>query len=113
MKKLRQLAIVVSLIALLAGCTASDPKLAAFEGITPACEKYVGGAEIDQVKVDAQKGKVPTVDFVTSDPEKNIESNLAKITNTQTKVIREGSGPLFTGDQMVTAEYAVFSSTTG
>ncbi|MBU6144776.1 MAG: FKBP-type peptidyl-prolyl cis-trans isomerase [Acidobacteria bacterium] len=113
MKKFRQLAIVVSLIALLAGCAASDPKLAAFDGITPACEKYVGGAEIDQVKVDDQKGKVPTVDFVTSDPEKNIESNLAKITKTQTKVIREGSGPLFTGDQMVTAEYAVFSSTTG
>lgn len=92
---------------------AADPKLAAFEGIKPTCEKYVGGAEIDSVKVDAPEGKVPTASFVLSDPANNIESNLAKIKNTQTKVIREGSGPLFTGDQLVTLEYAVYSSTTG
>lgn len=113
MKHVRLFAVLVALAAILTGCTAADPKVAAFEGITPACEKYVGGAEIDQVKVTAEAGKIPTVDFITTDPEKNIESNLAKIKSAQTKVYREGTGPMFTGDQMVLAEYAVFSSTTG
>ncbi|NBW72919.1 MAG: hypothetical protein EBR26_00695 [Microbacteriaceae bacterium] len=114
MKKIQSLIVALIATALLSSCSmAADPKLAAFEGIKPTCEKYVGGAEIDSVKVDAPEGKVPTASFVLSDPANNIESNLAKIKNTQTKVIREGSGPLFTGDQLVTLEYAVYSSTTG
>ncbi len=113
MKPIRQLAVVASLVLVLSGCSAADPKLAPFEGITPACEKYVGGEQINQVKVTAEKNQVPTVDFVTADPENNIESNLAKIKTAQTKVYREGTGPMFTGDQLVVAEYAVFSSTTG
>lgn len=113
MRSVRQILVGAILLALLTGCTPADPKLAAFEGITPACEKYVGGAEIDQVKVTAEKGKVPTVDFIVSDPKNNVESNLAKIKSAQTKVYREGNGPMFTGDQMVIAEYAVYSSTTG
>ena len=113
MKSVRQIAVVISLLAVLTGCASADPKLAAFDGITPACEKYVGGAEIDQVKVTAEKGKIPTVDFITADPANNVESNLAKIKTAQTKVYRDGTGPMFTGDQLVIAEYAVFSSTTG
>ena len=113
MKITRVLAALAGVLLFLTGCSSSDPKVAAFEGITATCEKYVGGAEIDQVKVEAEKGKAPVVDFVTTDSAQNVESNLAKIKTTQTKVYREGSGPLFTGDQMVLAEYAVYSSTTG
>lgn len=114
MKKVRIALAAVSVTVLLASCSmVSDPKLAAYEGLTPTCEKYVGGSEIDSVKVDAPEGKVPTVSFVTTDETNKTESNLAKIKNTQTKVVREGSGPMFTGDQLVTLEYAVYSSTSG
>jgi peptidylprolyl isomerase len=81
--------------------------------LTPACESYKGGSEIDAVKVTAEDKKIPTVEFVTKVAGSSIEAPLTKIKATQTKVIKEGSGPTFTGDELVIVEYAVFSSTTG
>jgi peptidylprolyl isomerase len=112
--KLKAILISVSLVAVLAGCTSSaTPKLQAFEGLTPACESYKGGSEIDAVKVTTADKKVPTIDIVTQQAGSAIKAPLATIKATQTKVLKEGSGPAFTGNQLVTVEYAVFSSTTG
>ena len=114
MSKLKAIFISAALVAVLAGCSSNaSPTLRAFEGLTPACESYKGGSEIDAVKVTAEANKVPTVEFVTKQPGSSIKAPLASIKETQTKVIKEGNGPTFTGNEMVLAEYAVFSSTTG
>ena len=91
----------------------ATPEIRAFEGVTPTCEAFKGGSEIDAVKVTADKGKVPTVDFATAEAGSTIKSKLAGIKTSQTKIVRQGDGPAFTGDQLITIEYAVFSSTTG
>jgi peptidylprolyl isomerase len=112
--KLKAIFISAALVAVLAGCSSNaSPTLRAFEGLTPACESYKGGSEIDAVKVTAEANKVPTVEFVTKQTGSSIKAPLANIKETQTKVVKEGSGPTFTGNQLVLAEYAVFSSTTG
>jgi hypothetical protein len=93
--------------------SSANPEVRAFEGLTPACEAFKGGAEIDAVKVTAKKGKIPSVEFATSPEGSTIKSPLASIKAAQTKIVREGEGPAFTGDQLLTFEYSVFSSTTG
>jgi len=93
--------------------SSANPEVRAFEGLTPACEAFKGGAEIDAVKVTAEKGKIPSVEFATSPEGSTIKSPLASIKAAQTKIVREGEGPAFTGDQLLTIEYSVFSSTTG
>ena len=112
--KLRITLVAAALVASLSSCSMmTSSEVRAFDGITPACETFKGGAEIDSVKVTDEKGKVPTVDFLTATVGSTIKSQLSKIKSTQTKVIREGSGPKFTGDQLVIIEYAVFSANSG
>jgi len=112
--KLKAILVSASLVALLAGCSSNaSPSLRAFEGLTPACESYKGGPEIDAVKVTAPDKKIPTIDIVTQQPGSSIKAPLATIKATQTKVLKEGNGPAFTGNELVTVEYAVFSSSTG
>ena len=114
MSKLKAVLVSASLVALLAGCSSNaSPSLRAFEGLTPACESYKGGPEIDAVKVTAPDKKIPTIDIVTQQPGSSIKAPLATIKATQTKVLKEGNGPAFTGNELVTVEYAVFSSSTG
>ncbi len=114
MSKIAAIVISSALAISLTGCmSSSDPEVRAFEGLTPTCETYKGGSEIDAVKVTAEPNKVPTVDFATAEPGSTIKSPLASIKTAQTKIVREGNGPKFTGDELMTIEYAVFSSTTG
>ncbi len=105
------IALTAASVLLLAGCASnSNPATKAFEGLTPTCEHYKGGAEIDQVKVTATDGAAPTVNFPTK---ADGTSELANIKTSQTKVIKEGTGPEFTGNQLVTIEYLVINSSTG
>lgn len=114
MSKIKAIVLSSVLAISLTGCMSSaSPEVRAFEGISPSCESYKGGAEIDSVKVTADKDKVPTVEFPTAEPGGTIKSALAGITSTQTKVVREGNGPTFTGNELVKIDYAIFSSTTG
>jgi peptidylprolyl isomerase len=87
--------------------------MAAFEGVKQTCTNFVGGEEIDKVQFNTPENKVPTAEFVTTDSKAGVESSLAKITKTQTKIVKMGNGPKFTGDQLTILEYAVYSSTTG
>jgi len=93
--------------------SSASPEVRAFEGLTASCEAYKGGKEIDAVKVTAEKNKVPTVEFATAQPGSSVKAPLAGIKSTQTKIVSEGNGPAFTGDELITIDYAVFSSTTG
>lgn len=104
---------LTSLALVLTGCTAPNGDVAAFDGIQPTCDKYVGGSAIDSVKVTLNKDEIPKVEFVTADANAGVKSSLEGIKATQTKVIREGNGPTFTGDQLTILEYAVFNATTG
>lgn len=108
-------ALITSVLAIsLAGCSYSaTPEIQAFDGVAKACETFKGGAEIDAVKVTAASNTVPTVDFPTAVPGGTVKSALANIKSSQTKVIREGNGPTFTGNQLVSIDYVVFSSTSG
>jgi peptidylprolyl isomerase len=107
--------LVSSALALsLTGCISNaTPEVRAFEGLTSSCETYKGGPEIDAVKVTAELNKVPTVEFATAEAGSSIKSPLANIKTAQTKIVRDGNGPAFTGDQLITIEYVVFSSTSG
>jgi len=112
--KITALLISSALAVSLTGCMSSGtPEVQAFDGLSKACESYKGGAEIDSVKVTAKKNTVPTVEFATAEPGGTVKSALANIKTSQSKVVTEGSGPTFTGNQLVTIDYAVFSSTTG
>jgi len=112
--KITALLISSALAVSLTGCMSSGtPEVQAFDGLSKACEGYKGGAEIDSVKVTAKKNTVPTVEFATAEPGGTVKSALANIKTSQSKVVTEGSGPTFTGNQLVTIDYAVFSSTTG
>ena len=114
MSKITALLISSALAVSLTGCMSSGtPEVQAFDGLSKACESYKGGAEIDSVKVTAKKNTVPTVEFATAEPGGTVKSALANIKTSQSKVVTEGSGPTFTGNQLVTIDYAVFSSTTG
>lgn len=114
MSKLKAIFISAALVAVLAGCSSTaSPTLRAFEGITPTCESNKGGSEIDQVKVTPQTNKPPILEFVTKQPGSSIKAPLSTIKATQTRVIKEGNGPTFTGNQQVIAEYGVYSSSTG
>ena len=101
------IAIAAASVLLLAGCASSNNT---FAGITPSCEHFKGGAEIDQVEVTTAQGKVPTIKFPTKG---DGTSQLSLIKTSQTKVIKEGSGPEFTGNQLVTIEYVIVNSATG
>jgi len=101
------IAVAAASVLLLAGCASSNDT---FAGITPSCEAFKGGSEIDQVKVTGAEGKVPTVEFPTKG---DGTSQLSLIKTSQTKVVKEGSGPAFTGDQLVTFEYVILNSANG
>ena len=107
--------LITSVLAItLAGCSSSaTPEIQAFNGLAKACETFKGGAEIDAVQVTLAANTVPTVEFPTAVPGGTVKSALANIKSPQTKVIREGNGPTFTGNELVTIDYAVFSATSG
>ncbi len=114
MSKITAILVSSALALSLTGCMSNaSPEVRAFEGITPACESFKGGTEIDAVKVTAEKGKVPTVEFATAEAGATIKSPLASIKNAQTKIVSQGDGPAFTGNQLISFDYAIFSSTTG
>lgn len=78
-----------------------------------SCNALKGGAEIEAVEVALQESKVPSLQFATAAEGSSVKSPLASIESGQRKIIREGEGQTYTGDQLLTIEYAVFSSTTG
>jgi peptidylprolyl isomerase len=112
--RLTALIISSALAISLAGCSSSaTPEIQAFDGLAKACETLKSGSELDAVKVTAEPNKVPTVSFATSEIGATVKSPLSGIKTAQAKIVREGSGPAFTGNQLVTIDFVVFSSTTG
>lgn len=103
MRKIIALTAAALLTASLAGCAPTNPADAQFAGITPTCDSFTSGAAADNIKVDTDMSKVPTVDFATPLTADEI----------QTKIVVEGDGPKFTGNELVDLEYVGVNGGTG
>jgi peptidylprolyl isomerase len=104
MKTLSKVTALIAAAALtfsLSACAATSD--ASFAGLASTCDPFVGGTGVDKINVSGSAGAVPTVKFdlpLTSD----------KI---ETKVITEGDGPAFIGDQFVELEFMAINGSTG
>lgn len=106
MRKIFAIAAAAALVATgLTGCSSTAQNLddALVTGIKTECAPMVGGSAVDQVKVSTPKTGAPTVSFKTP----------LKVSNTQSKVVSEGKGITFTGNQLVSFEYVGVNARTG
>ncbi|MFM1983958.1 MAG: hypothetical protein RL723_393 [Actinomycetota bacterium] len=101
LRKLLTVALAASLSISLGAC--ANGSNAGFSNIKATCEEFVGGNAIDQVKVTGAFGTVPEATFTSPLSSDKIE----------TKVLSEGSGPAFTGDQFVELEFMAINGGTG
>ena len=101
LRKLLAVALAASLSISLGAC--ANGSNAGFSNIKATCEEFVGGNAIDQVKVTGAFGTVPEATFTSPLSSDKIE----------TKVLSEGSGPAFTGDQFVELEFMAINGGTG
>ena len=89
----------------LTGCSAqTDAKSsanAAFDGIKAACASFETGNGADQIEISSNK--VPKASFP-------IPLNASKI---ETKVLTAGTGPAFTGNELVDMEFQLYNGGTG
>jgi len=101
----KSLALVASIAAVIAlsGCAPSNPSDALFAGSKQVCESYTTGEAANSIEVTGAKGEVPTVKFATPLTSKVIE----------TKVVTEGTGAKFTGNQLVKVEFIGINGGTG
>lgn len=113
MQKIRTISLAIAIVALLAGCSSGNSANDAFNGLSPVCDHFAGGKAIDSVTVTLNKTGAPNVDFANAAPGVTFASQLSKITKPETKVVTEGNGPVFTGNELVNMDYAVYSSSTG
>lgn len=85
----------------LGACSSSTD--ASFGNLKATCDPFESGSAVDSIKVTGDFGTVPEASFdspITSD----------KI---ETKVLSEGSGPAFTGDQFIELEFKAINGGTG
>jgi peptidylprolyl isomerase len=74
-----------------------------FAGITSTCDALTGGSNVDKIKVEGGYGTVPVAEFETPLTSDKIES----------KILNEGSGPAFTGDQFIELDFMAINGATG
>lgn len=101
LRKFIAISIAVSLSISLSACSSGSD--AGFSDLKATCEKFVGGEAIDQVKVTGEYETVPEATFTAPLTSDKIE----------TKVISEGSGPVFTGDQFVELDFMAINGGSG
>ncbi len=103
MRKFIALAAAAALAVSLTGCTSANPADKVFEGVTAACKTFTTGENADQIQVGTDMTKVPEVSFPTPITSDAIE----------TKVVVEGTGPKFTGNELVDMEFVGVNGGTG
>ena len=89
----------------LTGCASSDKTAdagnSAYDGVKQTCKTYETGKSADLIELKGSP--VPKATFP-------IPLNAKKI---ETKIITEGTGPKFTGDQLVDIEFQLYNAGTG
>lgn len=105
MRKISAFAASVALVVSLAGCAPAvvDPKLAAFEGITPACPAFETGDSSAQITYSLDETGAPSLKFPVP----------LGGTKAETVVLKEGTGPAFTGNQFISFDYQIVNGGTG
>lgn len=105
MRKISAFLAASALLFSLAGCSSpfSDPNLAAFEGITPACDHFETGDSSAQITYTVDDKGVPSLKFPTP----------LGGTKAETKVLKEGTGPAFTGNEYIKFDYQIINAGTG
>lgn len=95
MKKYLPIALSAAVLALtLTGCAPA---------VELACPEHHSGKQVEQISVENNEDSAPTVSFATPINSEDI----------QTKVIVEGSGPVFTGRNLIEFEFAAYNGGTG
>ena len=102
MRKSIAIATALTLSISLAGCTSASDD-GSLPGVKAICEQSVGGSGIEKVSVSGALGAVPTTKIAAPATSDKIE----------TKIIIEGTGPKFTGGQLVEFEYTALNGGTG
>lgn len=92
-----------SLTVTLAGCASANPVDELFAGVEQTCDTFVAGENAAQIKTSGAAGSVPTVEFPTPLTSDKIE----------TKIITEGDGAKFTGDESLKLEFVALNGGTG
>jgi peptidylprolyl isomerase len=104
LRKLIAAAAIAALAISLAGCSnSSEKQTAAYEGVKSLCEPFNPGSVADQIKVTLHKDAVPTVNFPTP----------LTAPKSQSAIVEAGTGPIFTGGEMLDFEYMGFNAATG
>lgn len=103
MRKIIAIAAIAASMFALSGCTATNEADRISAGTKQVCSQYVTGENADQIKVSTDMSKAPTVSFPTP-------INSTKI---ETKIVVEGTGTKFVGNQSVALEYSGFNGATG
>lgn len=101
MQKLIATFIAVSLTLSLSACSSGTDST--FAGLKPTCDQFVGGEAVDKVEVTGAYGTLPEAKFETPLTSDKIE----------TRVISEGDGPAFTGNQFVELEFMAINGGNG
>ncbi len=104
MRKLIAAATVAALAIALAGCSNSAEKqTAAYEGVKSLCSPFNPGSVADQIKVTLHKNAQPSVNFPTP----------LSAPKTQSAIVSQGNGPIFTGGEMIDFEYQGINAADG
>jgi peptidylprolyl isomerase len=101
LQKLIATFIAVSLTLSLSACSSATDST--FAGLKPTCDQFVGGEAVDKVEVTGAYGTLPEAKFATPLTSDKIE----------TRVISEGDGPAFTGNQFVELEFMAINGGNG
>jgi len=104
---LRKISALVAVAALavsaLAGCASNNASASSAINVPLACDHYVTSKASDNIKADLPASGKPTVTFPTP---LNTDSVV-------TKVLKEGNGVVFGGNQQVKFEYLAINAATG
>jgi peptidylprolyl isomerase len=103
LKKAFALIASVAVVFALSGCAPTNPADAPFAGAEEVCAPYTTGKAANSIEVTGAKGEVPTVKFASPLTSMEIE----------TKVVSEGTGPKFTGNELVKVEFVGVNGGTG
>lgn len=99
----KQISIIAALTLTLALGACANSSDTMFQNIAATCNAHEGGSAIDKVSVTGDFGSLPSAKFETPLTSDKIE----------TKVLSEGNGPAFTGDQFVELEFMAINGATG
>lgn len=101
---LRKIASFLTIALLLSGCSAGPSDIAAdYAALPEVCAKYTEGEAVKAVSASNPFGTKPDVKFASP-----ISSDVI-----ETKILTEGSGPVFKGGAQVKFEYTAFNAGTG